>query len=118
MNKEVILAANDLGTVKVPTPEWGDTGHVFVRVMTAAERDAYEDGMFVRDGDKRVLNLKNIRARLCSIVICDESGKRMFTNDEAGALGGKSSVVLDRIYEAARRVNALDENAPKEMAKN
>jgi len=118
MNKEAILAANDLEVVKVPTPEWGGEQHVFIRVMTAAERDGYESSMFDRDGEKRTLNLKNIRARLAVLVLCDEQGKRLFDNDGAGLLGGKSSVVLDRIYEAARKVNALDENATKEMAKN
>jgi hypothetical protein len=38
LNKEKILAADDLGLLEVPVPEWGDS--VFIRVMTVGERDS------------------------------------------------------------------------------
>src|SRR5688572_17981670 len=58
LTKEQILAADDRPTVPVETPEWGGT--VYLRVISAMERDVYESEIV--EG-KRV-NYDNIRARL------------------------------------------------------
>ena len=37
----------------------------------------------------------------------DENGHRLFTDEDAEALGEKSGVALDRVWEVAQRINAL-----------
>ena len=109
LNAEAILASADLPTEAVEVPEWGGT--VYVRTMNGTDRDAFEASMIdtkkPADGTKPTGNLRNIRARLCVLTACDENGKRLFRDDQADALGAKSSKALDRIFEVAQRLNGL-----------
>lgn len=113
LSKDQILAATDSGRELFPVPEWG--GDVFINVMSGTERDAFEQAV-VGDGEHR--NWRNVRARLAVIVLVDEEGKRLFADTDVAALGRKSSIVLDRIFDAAQRVNALRPEDIKELAKN
>ena len=115
LTKDQIMAVtNDLPTEEVPVPEWG--GSVFVRTMTGAERDSFEQTML--DNKKSGTNLTNIRARLAARVVCDSAGARLFTDKDADALGGKSAKVLDRIFEVAQRLNGIGAKDVAELEKN
>ena len=74
LTKDQILAAEDLGKELVSVPEWG--GHVYVKVMNGAERDAWEASIVGATGSQR--NLQNIRARLVALTACDGGGLRLF----------------------------------------
>jgi hypothetical protein len=100
-----ILAAKDLKPVTVAVPEWG--GDVLVRGLRSAERDAFETAMFKTEGGVRVLHTQNARARLVVLCCVDEKGERIFTDDDADALGAQSAVALDRVYTAAARLSGL-----------
>ena len=80
LNKEQILAAEDLPRELVPVPEWG--GEIWVRAMTATERDKFEADLTERRGSKVEVNMANTRAKLCAKVICDEAGNRLFSDSE------------------------------------
>ena len=41
LTKDQILAADDMGMLKLAVPEWG--GDVYIRVMSVGERDASEN---------------------------------------------------------------------------
>ena len=117
LSKEEILNAQDLPREEVKVPEWG--GSVFVLTLTGAQRDAFEQSIMEKKGSKtREANLRNIRAKLASMAICDEAGKRMFSDAEAEALGAKSAKALDRIFEAAQRLNGLSNEDVEDLAKN
>ncbi|MFO8014747.1 MAG: phage tail assembly chaperone [Phycisphaerae bacterium] len=103
LGRDAILAAEDTTTERLSVPEWG--GDVYVRVMTAAERDAWENDLYARQQKGQAL--KNVRARLAVRVLVDEAGRRLFSDDDAAALGAKSGRALDRIFEAAQRLNGL-----------
>ena len=103
LSREAILSAEDLDRERVHVPEWG--GDVYVRVMTAAERDLWESELY--EARQKGLPLKNVRARLAVRVLVDENGQRLFSDDDAAALGAKSGRALDRIFEAASRLNRL-----------
>ena len=114
LNAETILKADDSGKPeKVDVPEWG--GFVYVRVMSGVERDRWE--LLITKGMDKA-STANIRASLASFVCCDESGKRLFTDNQASNLGIKSSVALDRIFEVAQRVNCLKDEDIKELEGN
>lgn len=94
-----ILAFDDRKMVRVDTPEW--KGHVFVRSMTAGERDAFD--LFILDNRE---NLK-IRAYIVAMCAVDADGDRLFTVDDINALDGKASLPMTNIFMKAREINKL-----------
>jgi len=116
LSKDQILAAEDLVTEDVEVPEWGGT--VRVRMMTGAERDSFEDSLTQTKGKNVKTNLANLRARLVARTVVDEAGKRMFTDAEAGVLGQKSAAALDRVFEAARKLNGMTEKDVEELTED
>lgn len=105
LSREAILGAEDLPTEKVQIPEW--KGYLNVKTMTGTERDKLESDMLEQRGRKSSMNLKNYRARLCSLVAVDDKDKRVFTDDDAIELGKKNAKALDRIFSVAQRLNGL-----------
>jgi len=110
--RDRILAARKLPQIAVPVPEWELT--VYVRVMTGTERDAYEASV-LRDKDTR---LENMRAKLVVRCAVDENGNLIFTPDDVEALGGHSWVALNRVSEAAMKVNAMTDASLEELKGN
>lgn len=115
LTRENILAADDLGRELVNVPEWG--GDVYVRGLTGKERDQFEASMIDQRGKSQTVNLQNIRAKLAGLSICDENGKRIFTDADLAALAGKSALALNRVFEVARRLSGLGDDDVKELTK-
>lgn len=115
LTRETILAADDLGRELVNVPEWG--GDVYVRGLTGKERDQFEASMIDQRGKSQTVNLQNIRAKLAGLSICDETGKRIFTDADLAALAGKSALALNRVFEVSRRLSGLGDDDVKELAK-
>ena len=42
--------------------------------------------------------LVNFRAKLAALIVVDESGSRVFSDEDAAALGQKNAKALDRIF--------------------
>ena len=116
LSKTAILAAQDLQTEDVEVPEWG--GAVRVRSFTGRERDAFEASMVRGDGRDRRVDLTNMRARLVGLTVIDESGQRLFTDEEADLLGAKSGAALDRVFALAQKLNGLSGSDVEELTKN
>jgi hypothetical protein len=109
--RDAILASEDLPRERVETPEWGpDVPAVWVRGLTAAERDDYEQGLMERGQDGRprsVSHVRNIRASLVARTVVDEHGERVFTERDVAALGEKSGAVIDRLWTKARDLSGM-----------
>ena len=103
LSKKDILKSNDLELECVEIPEWG--GHVFVRGLTARERDEFE----ISIGES--LNQDNLRARLVVLGACDEEGERLFNTKDAHALGKKNAAAVDRLFDAIQRLSAMTPDA-------
>lgn len=116
LTKNQILDADDIKKELVNVPEWG--GEVLVRMLTGAQRDAFEDSMIKNRGKSKEVNLVNIRARLAALCIVDESGTRLFNDTEIVNLGNKSAIALDRVFVAAQRLCGLTKEDVAELAKN
>ena len=116
LSKTAILAAQDLQTEDVEVPEWG--GAVRVRSFTGRERDAFEASMVRGDGRDRKVDLTNMRARLVGLTVIDETGQRLFTDDEVDLLGAKSGAALDRVFAVAQKLNGLSGADEEELSKN
>ena len=107
-----ILAAQDIITDEITVPEWG--GRVYIRTMTGSERDTWE----VYAQGQMTAKTVTIRARLAAICLCDVSGKRLFTDADTAKLAEKSGAALDRVYEAAVRLNGLSADEIEKIEKN
>jgi len=112
LNRDDILGASDIRKEKVKA--WG--GEVWVRGMTGAERDRFESSVIQFKGSSQNLNLSNIRAKLCALTICDESGTRLFNEADVQALGEKSAVELSKVFIVAQRLSGITDADVKELS--
>ena len=119
LTKEQILAANDAQPVPVEVPEWGGT--VYVRPMSAGERDRWEGELMERTEKRKegiVKATENLRAVFLSKCLCDSDGKLLFGPEDIEALAGRSYRAVDRAFEKAQTINGLSEADVEELEKN
>ena len=101
----------------VDVPEWG--GVVHVRPLTAGERDQFESSnVRVGPDGKPSVDMTNYRARLVCLAACDEKGKRLFVDYDANEIGRQDAAAVDRVFEAAQRLNGMGAKASEEIRKN
>ena len=112
LNKEQILAADDSKTSVISVPEWG--GDVKITTMSGFARDRFEASCMGKSG----ANLQNIRARLVAACIVDESNNLLFDEKDIQKLGKKSSKALDRVFDAAQKLNGVGDSDIEDLAKN
>lgn len=118
--REILLSAarSQRPVERVAVPELaadGWDGTVWVRVIDGAERDAYELSGLASNGEVRLP--RNFRARLLVYALCDSEGRRIFSDNDVEAVGKIRSDVLDRLFEAAARVNKIGAGAVEEEKK-
>lgn len=116
-----ILSAPAAPLERLDLPEFG--GFVYLRELTADERDAYEASRLLWTTDKRGKrtwedNPIGSRARLVACCVCDAAGKRLFSDEQASALGQKSAKGLDRIFQRAVQMNGIGVAAEEEALGN
>lgn len=116
LNRESILKVSDIRKELVPVPEWG--GDVYVRSLTAAERDNFEAGLIRQLNGKQTINLQNARAKLAVMAICDETGARLFTDADMKELSSKSAGALQRVWIVAQRLSGITDSDMEELTKN
>jgi len=109
--REDILAAQDVHVEPIDIPEW--KVKAWIRPMTGSEREQFDDVV----GKKGRLKLK-----LAVLSLCDDKGARLFSDKDIEALGSKSSVALERVVDAALKLNGMvsagdnEKNSPGEPA--
>ena len=113
LTRDSILNADDLPFEDVHVPEWG--GMVRVRTLTGRERDEFEAGILSGPTGERIVVHDNLRARLVSLTVVDEKGKRVFTTKDMEPLGLKSAAALDRIFSVSMRLNGLSDVDVEEL---
>ncbi|HEB79294.1 MAG TPA: hypothetical protein ENI79_02315 [Rhodospirillales bacterium] len=105
LTKQQIEQCDDAQIETVNVPEWdGDVG---IRVITGSQRQRFEQlceafGDASQNGDS-----PDLRTTLCAMAICDERGAAIFGEDDVAVLAKKNSVVLDRLFDLARKLNHL-----------
>lgn len=108
----------ELRTEYVDVPEW--ELRVRIKELMGSDRDAYEASIVGsrisgRKNAPRELNLLNARARLVCRAMIDDSGKRLYADNEAHLLGKKPAAGLERIYDAVRRLSGISDEDEKEL---
>jgi len=77
---------------------------VYAREMTAEELDSYELSIVTVDAQGTLKqNLNNHKEKLLVRVLCDETGKRLFKDEEYKILGKKKPALINELY---RKVSA------------
>lgn len=94
---------------RVAVPALG--GDVFVRQITAGERDDFERGMRAGDG-------KHLRPLIVALVTVDEDGKPLFSAKDLGWLASKPVAALEPILNAHARLNYMSADDMAELEKN
>jgi hypothetical protein len=117
--RDDILAAQDRPIEPVATPEWPAVdGKLFLRTLSALEREHFAQS-YRSNGDGKLGGARaNVMARFCVLVLCDAQGQPVFTEADAVELGQKAGHVLDRIFNAARKLNKIGVEASEELLKN
>src|SRR6266704_1000355 len=117
LDRERILAVPDITTEAVDVPEWG--GAVTVRGLTGDERDDFEATCVKGRGRKTEVNLRNFRAKLVArSCVAADGVSRLFSDEDAAALGKKSGAAINRVFEVAARLSGLTDADMEELAKN
>ena len=103
LTRVAILEADDLQIKAIEVPEWG--GVTYVRTINAADYAKFVKSNVDADGNA---TMDNYIARYCVFAICDSKGDRLFTDNDAVALGQKYAQVMAQIYDEAKRLNGGD----------
>jgi len=115
VTKEQILAT------KPPREEvaWVTGGTVYVAAMSGTDRDTFEaENLGLAALDENTGHLSNIRARLLVKCLVDESGERLFVDQDAVELGKVWCAPLDKAFAVAKRINSLSQADMEELEKN
>lgn len=99
LSGSAILDAVDCPLTKVECPEWG--GDVYIRTPGADTRAWYEVRVLESKAKGGSGLFPNFRAEFLVRVLCDESGKRLFSDDQAKQLGEKNADVVGRLFDKA-----------------
>ena len=95
-----------------PVAEWGVI--VYLKGLTGRERDRIEQHF----GDLQKATTDNLRARILVRVLLDESGQRIFQDDDAERLGEQQAPILDDLFGKAMYYAGLTKGQREETLKN
>lgn len=113
LDKKSVLSAKDIIKELVPVPEWG--GEVYVRGMSGEERDKWEAGIVTSNGKTQRVDMKNVRAKLAAMTVCDEEGNLLFSTNDVPDLSKKSAAALQRIFAVAQRLSKIGDDDVAEL---
>lgn len=121
LTKEQLLTKHDLPVKRV---ELLNGDFVFVRMMTGREKNLYQQSLVTvsmgPDGKPVYKNsMDDLEAKLAVFTLCDENGELLFCpNDVAKLSAALPWDELEKISEAASRLNNLSKDTREEMLKN
>jgi hypothetical protein len=113
LTREQILAVGPPAPMEVHVPEWG--GSVFVRQMSAADRDRFETESSRLHAEDRLAGRQ--RALVTVFSCADEQGRLLFTLADVEAVAALGSLAVERVATLAMRLNKLSEDEVLEEAK-
>lgn len=109
------LQAQDLDQETVPVPEWDCT--FVIRQMPEEKRVAF-DLWHGERLDAGAVDLSEWCCRLVSECTFDETGERVFSESDIGALKQKSRFAISRLVDSAVRVNRIGDKSREDAEKN
>ena len=116
MNKDGVLALCTRKATEIELPSDMGGGSVFIRNITAGERDHYESSLL--DNQGRARNLKDFRARFLVLALANQDGSRMFKDNEVSELSKMDAQIATWIHDEAQRINGIGVDGEAEAEKN
>jgi hypothetical protein len=119
LSRDAILSKKHLKTQVVFVEDW--QGHVNVRELTADERDEVESWLSAPEGtsiEERRESLKNLRGRVAARGLADETGLRMFSDEDSERLGSLSAAALDTIFDTVLNLSGMTKAERERLRKN
>ena len=116
LNIKQILSADDLESQTMTIPEWG--GEVIIRTMTEADRSKIEASVIQQNGSNQSVNMERYKVKIVVASLVDEEGKRLFTQKNIDALRQKSARPINRIVNAAQKLNGISDDDVEELMGN
>lgn len=110
--REQIDKVDDRPHEDVAAPELGEGAMVRVRMMSASERDSWEQAHNAAEG----VNVTAIL--LVHVLVHPDTGKLLYRLDEAAELGAKGHLWQTRAAHAALRLNGVARESVDLAAKN
>ena len=112
-----ILACDDLDSETVDVPEWGVT--LKLVTPTGAERATIASAFSGVDEDDDEGRLALMYPALLAMCAHDpESGERVFTSDQIGALAAKNGAAVWRLGEICQRLAGMGADATDDAGKD
>jgi hypothetical protein len=114
--KDVFDVAVDITTELVEIPEWG--GAVYVRGLTALERDDLEQSCLEGKGRNQRVNMRNLRAKMAIMSTVDAEGTPLWDDGDVERLTRKSAKALDSIFKKAQLLSGMSDEDVDDLTKN
>ena len=118
MTTEPITSAADIlslqdrkTTLPLFVKAWGR--EVLLRDPSAADRDEWEVFATNNRGQYAMW-----RAKVAQILLCDASGKRLFTEKQLAEIGEKSAAAVNEIWEVGVKLFSVTDQEIEELEKN
>lgn len=98
-------------------PEMGRK--VYIRFLNGKEVDAYRQSITVGRGQNITIDQRGMRAKLAVLALANSDASRMFADKDAGRVATWPAIVLERIFDRARKINGMtDEDTDDEKGKS
>lgn len=97
---------------KVVPLEVAELGTVYIKTMTASEREGLEHKM------QTELDNNGIRATVFIYSICEEDGTLVFSEDDLEAVKGLPSSIVTAVFDKSNSLNSLSPEAVEAEVKN
>lgn len=98
--------------VEVSLEQFGKDAVFYLRPLRSADRDNFEASVVGTDGKR---DLRNLRARLVSLCLCNEDGEPIATADQIGALRAD---LVGALFDEVRHLNGMDAEDVEEAGKD
>lgn len=116
-NPDDLWAIDDVKMIVVAVPDWGGR-KVRLKMMSAADRDAFEGSMVSMKGGKQRPNIANLRARLVARCLVNADGDQIFKSGDVERLGRKSAKALDFLFQKCQELNGFTEADIEELTED
>jgi hypothetical protein len=103
--RTLLLNPAEVRTEIVDLSDLKEGAKIVVRGMTAKEKGVF-DLQFVKDGKPDLAKQRQMRERMIVACCYDEDGNKVFSIEDVVALSQQAIHIVDRLYEAADRVNS------------
>ncbi len=114
-SRTAILATDDLHRETVHVAPWKDS--VLIRELTVDENEEFQKRIIAQGGEGPS-KYDKVQAHLVVLSVIDKKGNRVFADTDIEELGRKSARAVKIIFDAAMKLNRLDEQAIDDAEKN